>query len=163
MVAPRTERAFVAGGANLGDAAATLDAAFTAISAEPGLRIVARSALYRTAPVGCTGQPDFVNAVAALDCAFGPEALLERLLAIEERFGRRRSVRNAPRTLDLDLLLFDALELHTPRLVLPHPRMHQRAFVLIPLHEIAPDTVIPGHGPVAALLAQVADQRIERI
>jgi 2-amino-4-hydroxy-6-hydroxymethyldihydropteridine diphosphokinase len=148
------KRAYVALGANLGDAAATVAAAFDALASIPRTSLPARSALYRTRPVGLRNQPDFVNAVAALDTALQPEQLLDQLFLIEARFGRSRSIPNAPRTLDLDLLLHGDAVLSGPRLTLPHPRMHERAFVLVPLLEIAPDCRVPGHGGARRLLEQ---------
>ena len=106
--------------------------------------------------------PDFINAVAAIDTTLAPLALLDALQALETRHGRERPYKNAPRTLDLDLLLYGATAMDTPRLCLPHPRMHQRAFVLAPLGELAPELVLP-QGPLQALLAQLADQPIERL
>lgn len=149
-------RAYIGLGANLGDAGATVTAAMAALAHLPGTTLAACSPLYRSAPVGYLDQPDFVNAVAAIDTELAPHAVLDGLLAIEQEFGRRRSFRNAPRTLDLDLLLYGELELHDERLTVPHPRMHQRAFVLVPLAGIAPALALPGHGPVAALAAQLA-------
>lgn len=153
-------RAYIGLGANLGDAAGQVEAALAALAAEPGCRLVARSALYRSAPVDAAG-PDYINAVAALDTTLGPSALLARLQAIEQRFGRERPYANAPRTLDLDLLLHGQSLLDSPALTLPHPRLHCRAFVLLPLAEVAPDLQIPGLGPVGGLLASVAGQAIE--
>ena len=129
----------------------------------PASRLLRTSSLYRTAPVGVHGQPDFINAVAQLETGLDAEALLDALLTIEASFGRRRDFHLAPRTLDLDLLLFDDAVIDTPRLVLPHPRMHLRAFVMAPLAEIAPDCRMPGRGRVAAWLPAVRMQRIERI
>ena len=146
------ERVFVGIGANLGDAVATVRAAFDALSELPGTRCVARSSLYRSAPVDAPGA-DYINAVAQLQTKMLPAALLKTLQAIEARFGRERPYRNAPRTLDLDLLLYGDRRIDTPLLTLPHPRMHERAFVLVPLAEIAPDLAQP----------IPADQRIERI
>lgn len=156
-------RAFVALGANLEDPVAQVRAAATALAALPGARLLALSSLYRTAPVGIHGQPDFINAVAALDTTLAPHELLAELFAIEAQFGRRRDFHHAPRTLDLDLLLYDDLRLDSPTLHLPHPRMHLRAFVVAPLVEIAPDCRIPGRGTAAAWLPAVAMQRIERL
>lgn len=155
-------RVFVGLGANLGDARATLEAALAELAAVPQSRLVARSSFYRTAPVDA-GGPDYVNAVAELRSALPPEHLLDALQAIEQRHGRERPFRNAPRTLDLDLLLVDDLALHTPRLTLPHPRLHERAFVLAPLQELAPGLRIEGHGAVEALLARCTGQPIERL
>ena len=156
-------RAYVALGANLGHPAATVRAALAALSGIPESALIAASSLYRTAPVGLKHQPDFINAVAAVDTALAPLALLEALFAIEARFGRSRSVKNAPRTLDLDLLLYGESRLDEARLTLPHPRMHERAFVLVPLAEIAPECRIPGHGELSELLARCCDQGVVRI
>jgi 2-amino-4-hydroxy-6-hydroxymethyldihydropteridine diphosphokinase len=155
--------AYVALGANLGDPAATVRAAFTALSALPTSRLVQASSLYRTAPVGFAGQPDFVNAVAEVATGLEPERLLAALLTIEQDFGRRRGEKNGPRTLDLDLLLYGDRQIERPGLTLPHPRMHLRAFVLMPLAEIAPQLAIPGRGSVAAWLPAVANQGIVRL
>jgi 2-amino-4-hydroxy-6-hydroxymethyldihydropteridine diphosphokinase len=155
--------AYIALGANLGDPATTVNAAFTALGELPQTRLLATSALYRTTPVGIAEQPEFVNAAAAIDTTLAPEALLDALLAIEQRFGRIRAERNGPRTLDLDILLYDDLTLATPRLTLPHPRLHLRAFVLQPLADLAPDLAIPGRGSLAAWLPAVANQGICRL
>lgn len=155
--------AYVALGANLDDPAATVRAAFAALANLPDSRIVHCSSLYRTAPVGLADQPEFINAVAELETALAPEALLDALLEIEQRFGRIRTERNGPRTLDLDLLLYDDQCVDLPRLTLPHPRLHLRAFVLQPLAEIAPDLEIPGRGTVAAWLPAVATQGIVKL
>ena len=158
--------AYVALGANLGDPVDTVRAAFAALRDIPATRLLAASSLYRTAPVGLRNQPDFINAVAMLEVesAFLPApSLLERLFAIEADFGRVRSVKNAPRTLDLDLLLYGDEQCDQPGLTLPHPRMAERAFVLAPLAELAPNLVIPGKGRIAGLLQAVAGQTIERL
>ncbi|CAM3757262.1 2-amino-4-hydroxy-6-hydroxymethyldihydropteridine diphosphokinase [Roseateles saccharophilus] len=134
-----SSRAYIGLGANLGaDLSATLTQAALSLAALPDTQVVALSSVWRSAPVDASG-PDFLNAVAALDTALAPLALLEALQAIEHAHGRERPYRNAPRTLDLDLLLYDDLVLDTPRLSLPHPRLGERAFVLRPLLEIAPD------------------------
>jgi 2-amino-4-hydroxy-6-hydroxymethyldihydropteridine diphosphokinase len=150
-------------GANLGNPIQTVKSALDQLDAIADTRRLAASSLYRTAPVGIKHQPDFINAVALLETQLAPQALLDALFAIERQFGRQRSVRNAPRTLDLDLLLHGDAVIDTPQLTLPHPRMHERAFVLAPLVEIAPQATIPGRGTVAALLAALADQAVERI
>ena len=155
--------AYVALGANLDDPVAQLTCAMASLGQLPQTTLIAASSLYRTAPVGVTGQPDYVNAVCALQTGLTPEALLDALLGIEAQFGRRRDYHYAPRTLDLDLLLFDAATRDSPQLTLPHPRMHLRAFVLAPLVEIAPDCRIPGRGTAAAWLAAASMQRIEKI
>ncbi|WP_295646518.1 2-amino-4-hydroxy-6-hydroxymethyldihydropteridine diphosphokinase [uncultured Methylibium sp.] len=159
MQAPR--RAYVGLGANLGDARAALRASVQALAALPGTQLVALSSLYRTAPIDSSG-PDYLNAVAAIDTGIDPPALLLALQAIEQAHGRERPYRNAPRTLDLDLLLHGDAVLDTPTLTLPHPRIAQRAFVLQPLAELAPDLLLPGHGRLDTLLPAVSDQRIER-
>ena len=155
-------RAYVAFGANLGDPAAAFFEAVQRLDALPGTRVVARSSLYRSAPVGVAGQPDYLNAVIALDTALAPRPLLEALLAIEHDSGRRRDFPMAPRTLDLDLLLHGDAVIDEPGLQVPHPRMHERAFVLLPLLEIAPDVWIPGRGPAREALPAVAGQAIAR-
>ena len=161
MNTPQT--AVIALGSNLDNPAEKVQAALQAIAAHPQIAVQRISSLYRTAPVGVHGQPDFINAVAQLETDLDAAALLDALLAIEASFGRRRDFHLAPRTLDLDLLLFDDAVIDTPRLALPHPRMHLRAFVMAPLAEIAPDCRIPGRGSVAAWLPAVRMQRIERM
>ncbi len=149
-------------GANLGDARAALDAALQAMAGLPRTQLLRCSSIYRSAPIDSSG-PDYLNAVAELQTTLAPLELLRHLQAIELGQGRERPYRNAPRTLDLDLLLHDALVLDSPELTLPHPRLHERAFVLLPLAELAPQLQVPGRGPVAALLEEVRDQRIERL
>jgi len=165
-VEPAGVSAYIGLGANLGASleqlAATLRAALAALAALPASRLEAVSGAYRTAPVDASG-PDYLNAVARLETALPPEALLAALQAIELAHGRERPYRNAPRTLDLDLLLYGQQQLASPRLELPHPRLHQRAFVLRPLLELAPGLRVPGLGPLAAYLEGVAAQRIERL
>jgi 2-amino-4-hydroxy-6-hydroxymethyldihydropteridine diphosphokinase len=155
--------AYVALGANLGNPAATVRAAFAALANLPESRVVRTSSLYRTAPVGILEQPEFVNAVAELATTLPPEALLDALLEVEQRFGRVRAERNGPRTLDLDVLLYEDRQLDLPRLTLPHPRLHLRAFVLYPLAEIAPGLRLPGRGSVDAWLPAVANQGIVKL
>lgn len=151
-----TFRAFVAIGANLGDARDTVLRAMDDLDRLPQTRVSVRSSLYRSAPVDAVG-PDFVNAVVELQTELDPNALLAELQRLETGAGRERPYRNAPRTLDLDLLRHGDAVLDTPRLRLPHPRMAERAFVLLPLAEIAPEQV------TSLQLAQVAQQRIERL
>jgi 2-amino-4-hydroxy-6-hydroxymethyldihydropteridine diphosphokinase len=158
--------AYVALGANLGNAMATVLTAVAALREIPSARVVAVSSLYRTAPLGLHHQPDFINAALALEvdpAVLPAPTLLGTLFAIEARFGRERSIPNAPRTLDLDLLLYGDEISADPFCTLPHPRMHERAFVLAPLAEIAPALLIPCHGPVSQLLADCADQQIVRL
>lgn len=152
-----TAFAYVGIGANLGDAAVTVRSAIERLH-PLGLRRV--SPLYRSAPIDAAG-PDFVNAVAELDTGLAPLDLLQALQAIENAFGRERPYRNAPRTLDLDLLLHGGQCLDSEALTLPHPRLHQRAFVLRPLLDLAPDLVLPGLGPLVNHLPAVADQLLE--
>jgi len=147
--------AYIALGANLDDPAAQVMAGCAALAGLPQTRLVGRSSLYRTAPVGYADQPDFINAVAAVDTGLTPRALLDALLAIEVEHGRVRKFANAPRTLDLDVLLYGDLELHEDGLTIPHPRMHERAFVLVPLAEMAPRLLVPGRGAVGELLRAV--------
>lgn len=159
---PEPVVAYVGLGANLGDAMVTLRTALIDIAALPGVEIVAQSSWYRSAPVDAQG-PDFLNAVAAMRTTLSPHELLAGLQAIEHRYGRERPYRNAPRTLDLDLLLHGDAVLHSPELTLPHPRAHERAFVLAPLAEIAPDLMLPGLGRIRVWLDHVASQPIERL
>jgi 2-amino-4-hydroxy-6-hydroxymethyldihydropteridine diphosphokinase len=155
--------AFVGLGSNLDDPRHQVAGALAELSALPQTRLLEASSLYRSSPVGYASQPDFVNAVAKLDTSLEAMRLLEALQAIEARHGRRRSFPNAPRTLDLDLLLYADRKLDSAQLTLPHPRMHERAFVLKPLLELEPGLSIPGRGEVRALLAASADQAVERI
>jgi len=155
-------RAYVALGSNLVNPAEQVAAAFAVLNVLPQSHVVARSSLYRTAPVGYADQPEFVNAVVALETTLTPRALLEALLAVELAQGRARTFVNAPRTLDLDVLLYGNRQIDEPGLTVPHPRMHERAFVLVPLAEIAPDCVIPGHGAVAGLLLRIDTTGVRR-
>ncbi|MBT9466968.1 2-amino-4-hydroxy-6-hydroxymethyldihydropteridine diphosphokinase [Hydrogenophaga sp.] len=148
--------AFVALGANLGEAAQALRDALVNLGEVPGIRLVRASSVYRTAPVESSG-PDYLNAVAEISTTLTAPDLLDALQSIEQQAGRERPYRNAPRTLDLDLLLFGGARVDSPRLTVPHLRMEQRAFVLVPLAEIAPSLVS------AAQLAAVVDQVIEKI
>ncbi|MEJ7932378.1 2-amino-4-hydroxy-6-hydroxymethyldihydropteridine diphosphokinase [Ramlibacter sp. AN1015] len=148
--------AYVALGANLGDARAALERAIVALDSLPHTRLLARSALYRTAPVQALG-PDFVNAVAAVSTRLTAPRLLEGLQALEQLAGRERPYSNAPRTLDLDLLLYGDARIESASLVVPHPRMLERAFVLVPLAEIAPERVCAEH------LVAVRPQRVQRL
>jgi 2-amino-4-hydroxy-6-hydroxymethyldihydropteridine diphosphokinase len=156
-----TARAFVGLGANLGPARETLERALADLDALPGTRCVARSSFYRSEPVEAAG-PDFFNAVAELRSPLSPQALLKGLQAIEAQHGRERPYFHAPRTLDLDLLLMGDQIIDEAGLRLPHPRLHLRAFVLLPLLELDPALVHPQHGPLQRWRAAVADQRILR-
>lgn len=163
MSVPPARRAYVALGANQGQPEAQVNAALEALDALPDTRLVARSALYRTPPWGVLDQADFINAVAILDTRLRPAALLDGLLAIERRAGRLRRQRWGPRVLDLDLLHYEGERSADPGLILPHPHLAQRAFVLLPLAELAPDLDIPGRGRVCDLLAGVDCSGIERL
>jgi 2-amino-4-hydroxy-6-hydroxymethyldihydropteridine diphosphokinase len=155
--------AYVGMGANLGDPRAQLEDAWQALKRIPQTKALARSRLYRSAPVGYADQPDFLNCVAKLDTALDAQALLDKLQEIEFGVGRVRSFRNAPRTIDLDLLLYGSQRIDTPRLTVPHPRMHERAFVLAPLAELDPAAEIPGRGTAGELLRGCTGQAVERI
>ena len=148
-------RACVGLGGNVGDAAATLRAAFDALERLPCTRLLRASRLYRTPAWGVEAQPDFVNAAALLDTTLDARELLDHLLGIERAFGRERRERWGPRTLDLDLLLYGDARIDEPGLHVPHPHLHERAFVLMPLADVAPDALVPGQGRVAELLARV--------
>jgi 2-amino-4-hydroxy-6-hydroxymethyldihydropteridine diphosphokinase len=155
--------AYIGIGSNLEDPQTQVAHAFDELARLPRTRLSARSSLYRSAPVGYAAQPDFINAVAELDTALGARELLAELQGIEARHGRQRSFANAARTLDLDLLLYEDARIDEPDLVVPHPRMHERAFVLRPLVEIAPQSMIPGRGSAAACLAVCKEQKVERM
>jgi 2-amino-4-hydroxy-6-hydroxymethyldihydropteridine diphosphokinase len=158
-----TRRAFIALGSNLQDPAAQVQRALSELGQLQGTRVVARSSFYRTAPVGYADQPDFINAVAEVATELSPQALLQALLALELLHGRERTFPNAPRVLDLDLLLYDDLCLQEAALTLPHPHMHERGFVLLPLAEIAPDLELPGKGKVAVLAQACPDQGVRKL
>ena len=155
--------AYVGLGSNLEEPRAQVLAAFDELARLPETRLTGRSALYRSAPVGGPPQPDYVNAVARLETRLPAEQLLRKLHALERRHGRERSLANAPRVLDLDLLLYGDAIVATPELTIPHPRMHERAFVLEPLLELAPGIELPGRAAARALRAACASQRAERI
>lgn len=153
MSEPVATDAYVALGSNLGDSRATLAGATEALADLPGSRLVGASRIYRTPPWGRRDQPDFLNAVVCLRTSLSPHDLLDALMAIERRFGRTRDgERWGPRTLDLDLLHVDGVVLDQPRLTLPHPRIGERAFVLLPLADLAPELELPGQGRVTELL-----------
>ncbi|MBU0688923.1 MAG: 2-amino-4-hydroxy-6-hydroxymethyldihydropteridine diphosphokinase [Gammaproteobacteria bacterium] len=155
--------AYIGLGSNLADPAAQVMQALTALDKLPQTRLLKRSSLYRSAPVGYLDQPDFINAVAQVETELPPRVLLDALLALELECGRTREFQNAPRTLDLDVLMYDDLVHHEHGLTVPHPQMHLRAFVLQPLLEIAPDCVIPGVGVAAAARTACAGQQLERL
>lgn len=173
-----TSVAYIALGANLGDPIAQLRAAVAAIAELPTVQVMALSSFYRSAPIGISADPsaphhdDYVNAVLAIRTEHSARALLTQLLLLETRFGRQRpehigdiacSAAPLPRPLDLDLLLYGKQQVHAAGLTVPHPRMHLRAFVLVPLCEIAPDVEIPGRGPARHWLPGVADQSLSRL
>ncbi len=155
--------AAIALGSNLDDPEAQVRAAFDEIDALPYTRVVARSALYRTAPVGHADQPAFVNACARVETRLSPRVLLEMLLALERRHGRTRDIPNGPRTLDLDIVLYDDAVVDEPGLQVPHPRAHERAFVLAPLVDAWPEAAIPARGAARELLARVGLEGVEKI
>ncbi|MBE9226479.1 2-amino-4-hydroxy-6-hydroxymethyldihydropteridine diphosphokinase [Phormidium sp. LEGE 05292] len=146
----------IALGSNLGDSRAILESSLKILDQTPGISLEIQSSWYRTEPVG-PPQPDYLNGCALLKVEMSPPELLETLLAIEAKFGRVRQERWGPRILDLDLLLFDNLILETPKLTLPHPCMRERAFVLVPLAEIAPNWIDPISGKAIAQLVQAVD------
>lgn len=155
--------AFIGLGSNLEDPRSQLQRAFAELGELPDTRLVARSSLYRSAPLGYPDQPEFANAVAEITTALTPQALLQGLLQIEREHGRKRTFRNAPRTLDLDVLLYDDVQMHEHGLTIPHPQMHLRAFVLQPLLEIAPDAGIPGMGRAQLALQNCPGQILEKL
>lgn len=158
-----THIAHIGLGANLADPEKQVRAALDELAAAPGIVLERKSSLYRTAPIGYDNQPDFINAVARVRTTLEPQALLDALLDIERTHGRVREFLNAPRTLDLDVLLYEDRVINTDTLNVPHPRAHLRAFVLLPLLEVSPDVLIPGIGPASAWLAHCQDQPIQRI
>lgn len=147
--------AFIALGSNLANPVAQVQAGLRSLAALPHTRLTGASSLYRNPAVGMRDQPDFVNAVASIETRLAPRALLEGLLTIEREHGRVRDFPNAPRTLDLDIALYDEQVIDEPGLTVPHPRMLDRAFVLVPLAEIAPQAMVPGAGFAARLAARV--------
>jgi 2-amino-4-hydroxy-6-hydroxymethyldihydropteridine diphosphokinase len=159
---PPGERIFVGVGANLGNPRTAVETAMRRLDEWPGISVVARSSLYRSAPLEASG-PDFVNSVVELRSTLPPIRLLDALQALEHEQGRERPYRHAPRTLDLDLLLFGARVLHLPRLTLPHPHMQHRAFVLVPLLEIDDALAHPLVGPLARWLPALADQSVSKL
>lgn len=156
-------QAYIGLGGNLGDPVANMQAALAQLSQTPQITNVRCSPFYRSAPVGYLDQPDFINAVAQLSTTLSARALLDALLATEHALGRERTFANAPRTLDLDLLLYGDIQLDHPALTVPHPRLHLRAFVLRPLADLSPTLHVPGKGPLADWLAACQDQDIAQL
>ena len=157
---PSPHFAVIALGSNLAEPARQVRAALSALEAHPQIQIEKTSSLYLTAPVGYDDQPDFVNAVCSVRTSLDGVSLLAVLNRIEADFGRERTFRNAPRTLDLDIIDFDGISSDNPHLTLPHPRAHERSFVMKPLAEILPDFVLGGHGRAADLAAALGDEGI---
>jgi len=155
--------AYIALGSNLSDPVAQIEQAWIELDNLPETRLTARSSLYLSKPVGYADQPDFINAAAGVVTRLSPRALLAGLLGIETRHGRTRAFKNAPRSLDLDLLLYDGLVMHEHGLTLPHPRMTERAFVLLPLADIAAEATIPGHGRVIDCIQRTDTSCISRL
>ena len=157
---PQTQFAVIALGSNLAEPARQVRAALSALEAHSQIQIEKTSSLYVTAPVGYDDQPDFVNAVCSVRTSLDGVSLLAVLNRIEADFGRERTFRNAPRTLDLDIIDFDGISSNDPHLTLPHPRAHERSFVMKPLAEILPDFVLGGHERAADLAAALGDEGI---
>ncbi|MDH5480084.1 MAG: 2-amino-4-hydroxy-6-hydroxymethyldihydropteridine diphosphokinase [Nitrosomonas sp.] len=154
---------FIALGSNLKNPVSQIQQAFNALAKLPGTHLVKCSSLYKSSPIGKIDQPDFINAVAQIETSLQPHDLLTALLDIEHQHGRIRKSLNAPRTLDLDILLYENQQYCDEELTIPHPRMTQRAFVLQPLLEIAPDCYIPGYDDINKLLTACSEQQLERI
>ncbi|MDO8465511.1 MAG: 2-amino-4-hydroxy-6-hydroxymethyldihydropteridine diphosphokinase [Gallionella sp.] len=163
MGLPMYHTAFIGLGSNLENPRSQLQRAFAEFDELPETRLATRSSLYRSAPMGYLDQPEFVNAVAKIETALTPQALLQELLGIEHRHGRERTFRNAPRTLDLDILLYGDAQLHEHGLTIPHPQMHLRPFVLQPLLEIAPEIGIPGMGQAIEAFEKCRDKMLEML
>ncbi|MGI4937694.1 MAG: 2-amino-4-hydroxy-6-hydroxymethyldihydropteridine diphosphokinase [Janthinobacterium lividum] len=161
MNAPASQ-VYIGLGANLGDARGNIEAALLRLAALPGTRLQARSSLFCSAPIDADGD-DYINAAARLTTTLAPLELLDALQEVEQAFGRQRPYPNAPRPLDLDILLYGQQNIASPRLTVPHPRLIQRAFALIPLLQLDPLLAIPGHGPAHQFAPQVAGQTIRKI
>ncbi|MBU3600322.1 2-amino-4-hydroxy-6-hydroxymethyldihydropteridine diphosphokinase [Polynucleobacter sp. 30F-ANTBAC] len=154
--------AFIGLGGNIGDTKQFITDAIVCLAQNPELKVKTRSCLYQSAPVNASGN-DFINAVISIETKLTPEDLLTICQTIEFSFGRERPFVNAPRTLDLDVLAYDAVSIQEENLIIPHPRMVERAFVLLPLLEIAPDLELPGFGKLSQYVGNVAHQRIEKV
>lgn len=155
--------AYIGLGSNLDNPELQVRQAFTELDELPDTRVASRSSLYRSAPMGPPDQPDYINAVAGLDTALPAQRLLDDLLAIEATHRRVRAQHWGPRTLDLDVLIYADHRIDTPRLRVPHPHLHERAFVLVPLFEIAPTLSIPGLGTLEDLVNQIDDATVKRL
>lgn len=156
-------QAFIALGSNLQNPQAQVKRALQTIANTANIKLIKASSLYKTAPVGYDNQPDFINAVAEIETTLSPLELLHILLAIETAHGRERPFPNAPRVLDLDVLLYENTVINTPELTLPHPRMHLRGFVMLPLAEIAPKISIGQHGHADDLAAKCDNQGVSKL
>jgi len=156
-------RAYLGLGSNQGDRVALVNAALERLEASGRVRVIKRSSFYETAPVGVTDQPRFVNLVAEVHTDLDPQDLLELALAVERTLGRVRTERWGPRTVDIDILLYDGVQVDTPTLVIPHPEMTRRRFVLEPLLEIAPDAALPDGRRLAAFLPEVRSQDVQKV
>ena len=156
-------QAFIALGSNLEDPQAQVERALETIANTTNIKLIKASSLYRTVPVGYDNQPDFINAVAEIETDLNPLALLDSLLEIETQHGRERPFPNAPRVLDLDVLLYQGVATSSPALTLPHPRMHTRGFVMLPLAEIAPKISIGNHGYADDLAAKCDNQGVSKL
>jgi 2-amino-4-hydroxy-6-hydroxymethyldihydropteridine diphosphokinase len=154
---------FIGLGSNLADPVAQVSSALLALNGLPQTQVVRCSSLYRSSPLGYVDQPDFINAVAQVESELTARGLLDEMLSLELERGRTREFQNAPRTLDLDILLYEDRVHHEHGLTIPHPQMHQRAFVLQPLLEIAPDCIIPGIGAASDALVRCGVQKLERL
>lgn len=156
-------QAFIALGSNLQDPQAQVERALKTIANTSSIKLVQASSLFKTAPIGYDNQPDFINAVAEIETDLSPLELLHTLLAIETQHGRERPFPNAPRILDLDVLLYENIEINTAELTLPHPRMHTRGFVMLPLTEIAPKISIGNYGYADDLAAKCDNQGVSKL
>lgn len=157
-------RAYIGLGSNMTDPIAQVHSGFAALKRLADTRVEACSSLYRTAPVGLQAQPDFINAVCCVHTRVTPTDLMQRLLDIEKKHGRvREGDKGGPRSLDLDLLVYGDELIHSAQLTVPHPRLHERAFVLYPLFELDPEMLIPERGPVRELMRQCSAQRVQKI
>lgn len=154
--------AFIGLGGNIGDAKQLIKDAIVCLAQRPELRVKTRSCMYKSAPIDATGN-DFINAVISIETSIQPKELLAICHQVENEFGRDRPFVNAPRTLDLDLLIYDEVEINDEHLTIPHPRLTERAFVLLPLLEISPNLGLPGLGQLSQYLQHVEHQRIEKV